>query len=250
MKQTRLMLSLATGDRLFSEFHPLRTENRLKFRMPAFAKGSNGVLRVLERKQTTKRIALANLDETQLLALYNRSGNKDYYGELYRRYAHLVLGTCIKYLKDPEVAQDAQMEIFHKLMDKLKHFKPGNFNGWLYRVTSNHCLEILRKEGRMPQSESIEPYAEVLSAEESNPARERKLEKIVSGLMDMIKRLPKSQQECVKLFYLERKSYKEIEEACGYGYKEVKSHIQNGKRKLKMLLIRNGYGELWNRLAD
>ena len=42
------------------------------------------------------------------------------------------------------------------------------------------------------------------------------------------------QRRCLELFYLDNKSYTEIMTITGYNNNEVKSHIQNGKRNLKL----------------
>jgi RNA polymerase sigma-70 factor (ECF subfamily) len=49
--------------------------------------------------------------------------------------------------------------------------------------------------------------------------------------------LAEEQRICVEQFYLQEKSYEEIEKATGYSYNQVKSYIQNGKRNLKNYLI-------------
>ena len=48
--------------------------------------------------------------------------------------------------------------------------------------------------------------------------------------------LSAEQKECVELFYLQQKCYKEIVEITGYELKKVKSYIQNGKRNLKIFV--------------
>ena len=48
------------------------------------------------------------------------------------------------------------------------------------------------------------------------------------------------QQLCVTLFYLEKKSYQEIADSSGFTMMQVKSHIQNGKRNLKIIMERKG----------
>ena len=53
-----------------------------------------------------------------------------------------------------------------------------------------------------------------------------------------LKELNREQQQCVTLFYLQKKSYIEITESTGYTLMQVKSHIQNGKRNLKIILER------------
>jgi RNA polymerase sigma-70 factor (ECF subfamily) len=47
------------------------------------------------------------------------------------------------------------------------------------------------------------------------------------------------QKQCVQLFYLQQKCYKEITATTGYDLKKVKSYIQNGKRNLKICMERN-----------
>ncbi|HKZ68006.1 MAG TPA: sigma factor-like helix-turn-helix DNA-binding protein, partial [Chitinophagaceae bacterium] len=51
-----------------------------------------------------------------------------------------------------------------------------------------------------------------------------------------LKELNPEQQQCVTLFYLQKKSYQEISDATGFTMLQVKSYIQNGKRNLKLLI--------------
>jgi RNA polymerase sigma-70 factor (ECF subfamily) len=55
-------------------------------------------------------------------------------------------------------------------------------------------------------------------------------------MTESLKELNKEQQQCVTLFYLEKKSYQEISETTGFTLLQVKSYIQNGKRNLKLLI--------------
>jgi RNA polymerase sigma-70 factor (ECF subfamily) len=51
-----------------------------------------------------------------------------------------------------------------------------------------------------------------------------------------LEQLKQEQKICIELFYLQKLSYKEIEEKTGYNFQQVKSYIQNGKRNLKIIL--------------
>jgi RNA polymerase sigma-70 factor (ECF subfamily) len=53
-----------------------------------------------------------------------------------------------------------------------------------------------------------------------------------------LKELNPEQQQCVTLFYLQKKSYQEVSEETGFTLLQVKSYIQNGKRNLKLLIER------------
>ena len=55
-----------------------------------------------------------------------------------------------------------------------------------------------------------------------------------------LKQLNPKQEQCLTLFFLENKSYQEVAEHTGLELKEIKSHIQNGKRNLKKYMIQNG----------
>jgi RNA polymerase sigma-70 factor (ECF subfamily) len=55
-------------------------------------------------------------------------------------------------------------------------------------------------------------------------------------MSESLKELNNEQQQCVTLFYLDKKSYQEISEQTGFTMMQVKSHIQNGKRNLKILI--------------
>jgi RNA polymerase sigma-70 factor (ECF subfamily) len=51
-----------------------------------------------------------------------------------------------------------------------------------------------------------------------------------------LKQLSPEQQQCISMFYLEKKSYVEISDLTGFTLMQVKSNIQNGKRNLKLIL--------------
>jgi RNA polymerase sigma-70 factor (ECF subfamily) len=68
---------------------------------------------------------------------------------LYRDYGPAVFRRCLRLLHDREAAQDATQEVFMRLvknMDRLA--ERGDALPWIYRVTTNHCLNVLRNSGR------------------------------------------------------------------------------------------------------
>ena len=68
------------------------------------------------------------------------------------------------------------------------------------------------------------------------------IEHRIRYLETAINTLSSEQKQCIELFYLNEKSYREVEQMTGYTYNEVKSHIQNGKRNLRLMMERmEGY---------
>ena len=174
----------------------------------------------------------------KLVRSYRTEGSLDVLGELYKPFMHLVYGLCLKYLKDPGQAQDAQMEIFEILIEKLKSYEVEHFKSWLYMVSKNHCLMKLRKEKSSQQR--VEKFSQDQNMESSyvmHLQEERPLEIDSTERLNLcIEKLKQEQRSCIQLFYLEKKSYQEVMELTSYDIKKVKSHIQNGKRNLKNCL--------------
>ena len=75
-----------------------------------------------------------------------RAGDADAWGELYREYAPAMFRFCRRALPTREDAEDATMEIFMKLRDKLVQYdETRSFSAWLYKVAANHCWDLLRR---------------------------------------------------------------------------------------------------------
>ena len=181
-----------------------------------------------------KNISPGSLSDKELVALYKESGDMGVLGELYQRYMELVYGVCLKYLKEPELAQDAVMQIFEELVSKLKKHEVDNFRGWLHQVAKNYCLMQLRtpknlKTVALPpllmQNEEDVHLNGVMEKEENF----QKLEKCIASLSD-------EQRTMIKLFYLDGKCYNEIVEITGLEWNHVRSSIQNGRRNLKLCM--------------
>ena len=179
--------------------------------------------------------------DAELIEQYQQSSDKFYVGELYKRYAHLVFGICLHYLQDKAEAEDAVLNIFEKLFQELMKNKVSNFKAWLCFVTRNHCISQLRKRSTVQQNQRelshLQKEAEQ-SVQEYLDEKQQVTELQLSYLDEAMTELNQQQQRCIRLFYLDHKSYAEIMTLTGYSLNEVKSFIQNGKRNLKILLTK------------
>jgi RNA polymerase sigma factor (sigma-70 family) len=172
------------------------------------------------------------LDDADLVRLYRKSGDVQHLGTLFKRYSTLILGVCVKYLKNQAESEDAVMEIFEKLHLDLRRIEVDYFRGWLFTVARNHCLMKLRKAGL--DVEFPEELPPVAAAEEGfDVEKEASLQELERALPH----LKAEQKQCIDLFYLQEKSYKEVAIETGFTLNEVKTHIQNGKLNLKKILI-------------
>ena len=176
----------------------------------------------------------SHINDQQLLGYFKADRNNQWLGILLQRYTLLLFGVCMKYLKNEEEAKDAVQQIFLKTITELQKYEVEYFKSWLYMVAKNHCLMKLRdKPGRIVD---IKEQMIVTHDEDSNKQIHIEKDKQLELMNNSLSELNPEQKQCVTLFYLEKKTYQEITEETGYSLMQVKSHIQNGKRNLKILL--------------
>lgn len=181
-----------------------------------------------------KRTDIAQKTDLELIFAYQENQDNRWLGELYKRYMSLVYGVCLKYLKDRDAAQDMVMQVFEKLLSQLQNQKVENFKSWLYVLTKNECLMLLRKQKSQGHSvENGEAVMEIALAVHHD-TEANALESDLTKLEDCIGKLNEEQKVCVQFFYIEKKSYLEVVELTGFDLKKVKSYIQNGRRNLKI----------------
>jgi RNA polymerase sigma-70 factor (ECF subfamily) len=192
----------------------------------------------LQLKRKSKKGNPENvIPDEVLVAQFLETGNKELIAILFERYTHLVYGICLGYLQDKEKGKDAVMEIFESLFEKLSVYNVIVFKNWLYSVSRNHCLMILRKSATQNRSyeKSLSGSVTVVEPDETNTELTNEEKEGLVGTA--VESLNPDQRLCVSMMYLEDKSYKDIADETGYTLNEVKSHIQNGKRNLKNYLL-------------
>ena len=181
-----------------------------------------------------------NKSDEELLAEFKSEGDLEVLGVLYSRYVHLIYGVCLKYLKDREEAKDGVIQIFEKLIIEIPKHNIEKFHSWLHVVTKNYCLMQLRSDKLEKEkfSEWInDPTVFMENVTDLHPLDEDEYSKSIErDLEDCIERLKEEQRLCIRLFYFENRCYNEISGNLGLDEKKVKSHLQNGKRNLKICL--------------
>jgi RNA polymerase sigma factor (sigma-70 family) len=179
----------------------------------------------------------SHITDSELLENFQRDQNNQWLGILLQRYTLLLFGVCMKYMKDEEEAKDCVQQIFLKSLTELKKYKVEYFKSWIYMVAKNHCLMKLRDRQGKGTSDLNENLASVF-LEQEQEERMKLIEKNqrLELMNEALAELNEDQQQCIMLFYLEKRSYQEIAEMTSFTLLQVKSYIQNGKRNLRILL--------------
>jgi RNA polymerase sigma-70 factor (ECF subfamily) len=193
-----------------------------------------------------KNIPNNELPDKELVSLFRTSGNMEVLAVLFQRYMELLYGVCLKYLKQPEAAKDAVMQIFEELVQKLPKHEVDNFKSWLHTLAKNYCLMQLRTPKNLKTTEFNPDSMQLEEEMHLNGVllKEENLQKLERCLQT----LSQEQKQTVELFYLQNKCYKEIAAITGIEWNKVRSFIQNGRRNLKICMegMRNEKFEMRN----
>jgi RNA polymerase sigma-70 factor (ECF subfamily) len=176
--------------------------------------------------------------DAELLQHFRKTEDSKWLGWLFERYSLLVFGVCMKYLRNATDAQDATQHVFEKAFGEVGKYEIPFFKSWIYSVAKNHCLMQLRSRSSKPGTTDELPEetsAELLTDQELK-MKELLMEEQSHHLKAALHELNPEQRICVEMFYLEKSSYHEIETKTGFSFSQVKSHIQNGKRNLRIIL--------------
>jgi RNA polymerase sigma-70 factor (ECF subfamily) len=171
-----------------------------------------------------------HITDSELLQLFYNDKDNKWVGILLQRYTLLLLGTCMKYLKNEEEAKDSVQQIFLKVIGELEKYKVDYFKSWIYMIARNHCLMKLRNKNIIISADELIQ----LKSEEDSKELQIEKEKMLTFIESSITELNTEQKTCITLFYIEKKTYLEIVENTGYNLMQVKSNIQNGKRNMKI----------------
>ncbi len=180
---------------------------------------------------------LTNWSDEQLLKAFQKTGEDQYFFTLIERYSHLIYYNCKQYLSQEEDCKDMVMTIVEKVYERCPDASISYFRSWLYSVIRNQCISHIRTQNR--QSKHQLNWEEDLSLE-SVPSTVEDVDQTYGysdeAIQSALQELDPLQRKCLQLFYFEGKSYKEISQQTSFSLKKVKSYLQNGKRRLKILL--------------
>jgi RNA polymerase sigma-70 factor (ECF subfamily) len=144
-----------------------------------------------------------DISDNELLENFYRDHNNEWLGILLPRYTLLLLGVCMKYLKNEEDAKDCVQQIFLKIINELHKYKVEYFKSWIYMIAKNHCLMKLRDRGKL----STELNEHLVSVPDETEEKISYVEKdvLLTKMTEAIEKLNEEQKQCVSLFYLHNK---------------------------------------------
>jgi len=170
-----------------------------------------------------------------------RTGDADAWGELYREYAPAIFRFCRRALPTREDAEDATMDIFMKLKDKLVQYDQSrSFTAWLYKVAANHCWDVLRRRKTRQDKETED--VENVPLEHPDPNQLDKLieQRTSEEVRRALERLGARARMALVMRYYSDMSYDEIADALGVRRAFVGVVLLRARHELRQALGQGG----------
>jgi RNA polymerase sigma-70 factor (ECF subfamily) len=161
---------------------------------------------------------------------------------LYERYGNLVFSTCLRVVRDAQIAEDMSQEIFLRIWRKPESFSAerGRFVTWLTSVTRNRAVDEIRSRNRRYRHETASPEEqerEVPASERMDPALTAELSDQRNRINIALEEIPAEQRECIQLAYFGGLTQQEISERLEQPLGTVKTRIRLGMQKLRAALL-------------
>jgi RNA polymerase sigma factor (sigma-70 family) len=174
------------------------------------------------------------MSDSEIIREYLRTQRQDYFSLLYRKYADKVYRKCITLLKDQGKAEDATQDIFVKIMMSLANFNErAQFSTWVYSITYNYCIDIIRKEKKTKNLfvDDIERAPDV--ADEISD--EFLLSMEVKRLKFVLDCLPTDDHAILLMKYQDDMSIREISDSLDKTESAIKMKIKRAKEKAQFI---------------
>ena len=174
-----------------------------------------------------------------------RQGDQSAFEQLVKLYEKRVLALTTRMCKNPADAEEAAQEAFLSAWPGLPFFRgDASFSTWLYRLASNACVDLLRREGRRqnaagPSLNDEEARVEVRDPAPSPQERAEQAElreQIEAGLQA----LTPDHRQVLILRERHQLSDGEISQVVDVDVGTVKSRINRGRKQLRNFLLNSG----------
>lgn len=178
-----------------------------------------------------------------------RSGDQRAFRLLVERYQKKVYAVALGMLKDKEEAMDVTQEAFVKVYKYLDHFKgDSSFYTWLYRITSNICIDAIRKRQGGGRGEQVE-FDETVAMDTSeanigslgsrlgtNPQKSALRKELAEKIQQALQQVPEKHRAILLMREVEGLSYEDLSRVLDIPKGTVMSRLFHARAKVQKIL--------------
>jgi RNA polymerase sigma-70 factor (ECF subfamily) len=194
------------------------------------------------------------------LARQAQGGDESAFAEIVRRYSPRVFSVASRFFRQRSLVEEAAQEVFLKAYTQLESFEGrGSLEGWLTRIATNTCLNMIRSSKRRPEltvsdlSDAEQGWLEQQPAGDGREPISVENSLVAADLADrLLALLPPEDQQALLMIDGEDASIREVAEATGWSESKVKVRAFRARKKLReaMEKLLDHRGKRVDSLAD
>ena len=174
-----------------------------------------------------------------------RQGDQAAFEQLVRLYEKRVFALTLRMCRNPEDAAEAAQEAFLSAWQGLAFFRgESSFATWLYRLASNACVDLLRREGRHRAAAGPSLNDEALNVDipdgAASPQEVAERSELRQQIEDGLSALSPEHRQVLILREMHQLTYDEIADTLSLDVGTVKSRISRGRKQLRNFLLKTG----------
>ncbi|HEY1172986.1 MAG TPA: sigma-70 family RNA polymerase sigma factor [Verrucomicrobiae bacterium] len=153
-------------------------------------------------------------------------------GALYAEHSRQVYYLALRLLGDPAQAEDAAHDVFLKAFKKMDQFRgEANVRTWLYRITINHCQNLLQTWHRRNMVNNADDAVwETSPSAEESPLKVLETKELGERIQSTLDRLPEEYRILLLLVADDKMSYTEIGELTGQSADAVRGKLHRARK--------------------
>lgn len=174
-------------------------------------------------------------------------GDEKAFAELLEKYKSSVFGICLRMLRNHDDAEDLAQEVFIRVFNVLDRYNPSfPFSSWLYRITSNLCIDFIRREKAavysldQPIESADGSMPRQIPSRTAEPDRKVEVREMMGALEQAMFSLPEHYRIILILRHQEHRSYEEISSDLSIPLGTVKARIHRARNMIKEFMQKTG----------
>jgi RNA polymerase sigma-70 factor (ECF subfamily) len=184
-----------------------------------------------------------DLNEESIWLEQARQGDKVAFGKLIEAYQGPVYNLAYRMLSNSGEAEEAAQEAFIRAFTRLESYNPAHkFSTWLLSITSNYCIDQLRKRRALLLSidEPLPPHPALSADLEKRPESQLIMNEQQAMVQSLLEELAPDYRQAVVLRYWHELSYEEIAEMMDTTVSAIKSRLFRARKQLAEVALETG----------
>lgn len=159
------------------------------------------------------------------------------FAELYTEHSRAIYYLCLRFLGDPEKAQDATHDVFLKAFRKLEQFRgESSWRTWLYRIAINHCRNLQQGwNERHMLSNADDAVWETTAAKTDSPVRVLETKELGQRIQKSLDGLPPEYRLLLLLVADEQLSYEQVGALTDQSSDAVRGKLHRARKAFTVL---------------